>query len=484
MRFLLLLLALTAANLVQAQSCVPVAPLNLQSVFTLGAGATLSWDAVPGSVACQVTGEEVGTGMSRNRVVSGLEMTSVFIPQSFLTPDADYTWKVRCACSIDPLDVSPYSADQTFSVFSSNTLGNTLHIDSLTEPGYNLFFPHNQNDVWLVDNCGRVVNVWEDSVYVPGNSVEILPSGRLLRLGSAGRFSNLVFNAGGAGTAVQLKTWNNAPLWEYVISDSLERMHHDFAPLPNGNVLLIVWEYRSDVEAIANGRDPAMIPDGQVHPDKVVELQPVFPDSAIVVWEWTSWDHMIQDFDSTKAGFGVVADHPELIDINKGDMVKDWMHMNSIHYDEERDLIFLSVPTFSEFWVIDHSTTTVEAAGHTGGARGMGGDLLYRWGNPQMYDRGTAADQKLDYQHDVQIIGDFLEPGHPDMGKLLLFNNRIGGDFSTVDQLILPWDAAGNFPPVRPGGRTLQNGDSSLPRLRSFTVLDFPEHSVFAMAIP
>ncbi len=81
-------------------------------------------------------------------------------------------------------------------------------------------------------------------------------------------------------------------------------------------------------------------------------------DTGEIVWQWNAWDHLIQDFDNTKDNFGVVADHPELIDINFArDGGADWLHTNSVAYNEEFDQIILSNRGTSEIWVIDHSTT-------------------------------------------------------------------------------------------------------------------------------
>jgi hypothetical protein len=143
----------------------------------------------------------------------------------------------------------------------------------------------------------------------------------------------------------------------------------------------------------------------------------------------------------------VVADHPELVDVNFPRTVPaagNWNHVNGIDYDPINDWIVLSTRLLSEIWIIDHSTTTAEAASHKGGKRGKGGDLLYRWGNPAAYRRGSAADQKLFFQH----APTFIRPGLAGAGHLLVFNNDVGqagSKHSEVWELELPIDDEGGF---------------------------------------
>jgi hypothetical protein len=109
------------------------------------------------------------------------------------------------------------------------------------------------------------------------------------------------------------------------------------------------------------------------------------------------------------------------------------------------DQIALSPLCLSEVWIIDHSTTKAEAAGHSGGQSGRGGDLLYRWGNPQAYRAGIAADRQLYAQHNVQWIA----PGLAGAGDLLIFNNLAGTpedlQYSTVLEIATPVNAQGTY---------------------------------------
>ena len=245
--------------------------------------------------------------------------------------------------------------------------------------------------------------------------------------------------AGGGGEFVEMRSWENDLLWSFELNDSTARLHHDIAPMPNGNILMVAWELKTADEAIAAGRDPSTLSQGKLWPDYIIE---VIPANGQVVWEWHAWDHLIQDHDPDKANYGVVEDHPELININwdTSDGHPDWMHSNAIDYSLELDQILLSVPTFNEVWIIDHSTTTAEAAGHTGGMGGRGGDLMYRWGNPATYGAGTVDDQKLFFPHDIHWVDEFVDFSFPHYGKIAVFNNRVGADFSTANVFNPPWD--------------------------------------------
>jgi hypothetical protein len=316
--------------------------------------------------------------------------------------------------------------------------------------GYTMFSPQSNVDVYLIDNNGELVHSWVNSANGP--LAYLLDNGDIVMGVSKG---TQWFPVPGNQGTLQRFDWDGNLIWEWAYSDTMKQTHHDIEPMPNGNILAIAFERKNMAECIAAGRDTGKLPDGELFPEHIIEIQPVGADSAVIVWEWHVWDHLVQDFDSTQANYGVVADHPELIDINytRGGVNNgaDWNHANSIDYNAELDQIVISVNAFEEWWIIDHGTTTAEAAGHTGGLRGKGGDILYRWGNPQAYDRGTSADQHDYRQHNVH----WIESGLPGAGRMMLFNNGNGRPvatpYSSFEEVVTTVDSTGNYPDPLPG---------------------------------
>lgn len=357
-------------------------------------------------------------------------------------------------------------------------------------PGYTLLAPFSDTTTYLIDLDGNVVHTWE-SRYKPGLLAYLLPDGRLLRGISVEAEVPFRDNGGDAG-GLQLFSWDGELLWEYHVATELGLQHHDLEPLPNGNVLVIVREVRTREQVRDAGRLPDAIGDDGMWPCALLEIEPLPPIGARVVWEWHAWDHLIQDLDPEKESFGVVADHPERININ-GDIPRpeeseepddaalapeelaqmravgylaaddtvddaerkrrrnaDWLHLNAVDHHAELDQIAVSTPRMSEVWIIDHGTTTAEARGSSGGRRGRGGDLLWRWGNPQIWQRGGKDDRQLFFQHDVQ----WIPAGFPGSGHLTIFNNgrqRPGGDRSSVLEVA---------PPLLPDGTYARDDDA------------------------
>jgi len=331
-----------------------------------------------------------------------------------------------------------YAQDQTVGLFT---------YDSASYEGYTLIAPNLSGTTYLIDNYGRIVHTWE-SEYAPGKAVYLLENGILLRSISLPEYGS---EGSGAGGGFQKINWNGDVIWEYHYASDTYLQHHDIEPLPNGNVLLLAWDYRSHEEYLEAGRDPQYTNDSEVQMEKVIEVQQSSLYSGTIVWEWFIYDHLIQDFDSTKNNYGIIAEHSELIDINALNVYrKALFHGNTVTYNPDFDQIVISGNSYSEIWIIDHSTTTAEASGHTGGKSGKGGDILYRWGNPANYDAGNEDDRIFYAQHDIQ----WIEEDHPGAGNLLVFNNgrmRPGADYSTADEFVPPVDGMGNYSIPEPG---------------------------------
>ena len=319
-------------------------------------------------------------------------------------------------------------------ILFSQTIGLQQHDAGSLDDGYVLFAPNTSTTTYLIDKCGKQIKTWP-STYKTGQSCYLLPDGTLLRTGNT---NNTNFTAGGTGGIVQKIDWNGNVTWSYTVSDATKCQHHDVKALPNGNVLIIAWELKTNTQAIASGRNPSLVPT-TVWSEQILEVQPSGLSGGTIVWEWHLWDHLVQDYDATKSNYGTIASSPKLLNINYNASATstDWIHMNAIDYNPVLDQIVMSSHNLNEIWIIDHSTTTAQAATHSGGNSGNGGDIIYRWGNPAAYNNGATTDKKLFGQHNAR----WIESGLPFENQIMIFNNglnRTGGNYSTVEIINTP----------------------------------------------
>jgi len=305
-------------------------------------------------------------------------------------------------------------------------------------PGYVLFQPSASSKTYLINMDGEVVHTWKGDLSCMQSY--LLENGHLFRLERDPDFP--VFAAGGQSGRIKEYDWEGNLIWDFKYANENELIHHDFEILPNGNILAISYEVKSYEEAVNAGKNPELVAKAGIWPDKIIEIKPTRPSGGEIVWEWHMWDHLVQDIDQTKANYGVVADSPRKININAGshemppmteeqiidmkqigfltsnatldNQASDIIHTNAISYSPELDQIVISSPNMGEIFIIDHSISTEEA-------KGSAGDVLYRWGNPANYGRGTEEDQRLFGQHDIK----FIKKGYPGEGHLMVFNNDI-----------------------------------------------------------
>ncbi|TBV26991.1 MULTISPECIES: arylsulfotransferase family protein [Flavobacteriaceae] len=317
--------------------------------------------------------------------------------------------KVLVLCSI-LLTIMGCSDDDTNEISNDDSTG---EIEGIDTNSYIMVVDTNFNSVFLINHDGDELFEWDFTGEQLGNDAELQDDGSLI-VELKTNNSNISF--GGYGGKFRKINADQSTDWEVSYSGSSYRAHHDFDYLSNGNIIFLVWEEVTATEAEQMGFSA----NNAIYPEAIVELN---PETNEVVWEWHAKEHLIQDYDSTKDNYGVVANNPNKININYNSSQSDGdiMHANGITVDETNDLIYVTVNYYNEVWVIDHSTTTTEAASDTGGNYGLGGDLVYRFGNPDTYDNtGTITLNRVHY------------PNLLDTGNMLVYSNNIYNGQSAV----------------------------------------------------
>jgi len=280
-------------------------------------------------------------------------------------------------------------------------------------PGQTLYSIKNSLASYLVDTNGTTTHTWTHTSGTPTcYSTYLMPGGILWRTVT---LTGTSFTGGPISGRVIKYDYNGTVLWDYTYSTTNYVTHHDICPMPNGNVLMIAYERKTAAEVTAAGCSTFS---SEMWPDKIVEVQPTGATTGTVVWEWHAWDHLVQNTNASAANYqSSIANHPELLNINYNTQ-KDWLHLNGVSYNPILDQITFSSHNLNEVYVVDHSTTTAEAASHSGGNSGKGGDILYRWGNPAAY--GATGTQILKVVHDAHWIAE----GCPNAGELAGYNNQ------------------------------------------------------------
>ncbi|MBN1309712.1 MAG: aryl-sulfate sulfotransferase [Chitinispirillaceae bacterium] len=378
--------------------------------------------------------------------------------------------------------------------------GSVNTVSALTE-GYVLSAAFMSDTTDLFDKDGNIIFKWVhtiidtiiDSSRTPprvttskvsatcGYSCYLLENGNLLR--SCSRPGLRVGDgAAPVNGVIQEVDLDGTILWEDTIADVDQSLHHDFKPIkkPDGsyNVLAVSFVTATKEVAVAAGVDSAVFGTGMMQrksfqAEKIIEIKPDLTGAgnSEIVWQWHILDHV--------ASKDNVLAHPELFDGTHPTwpaFPAQWVHLNGIDYSAEKDLVLFSSRVFSEVYVIDHSTSTEEARGSTGGNYGKGGGLLYRWGHPSNYimefidsmiitperitvRRGdttitpaetTIVTKRLGHEGDLVNClhcPTWIPEGYRNAGNILFFHNNADANMKQVGCSqaveINPWDAEG-----------------------------------------
>jgi hypothetical protein len=315
-----------------------------------------------------------------------------------------------------------------YEAFQGHT-GVIIYDELNAENVYTLLAPGSETISYLIDMEGYIVHLWDTEFLVadrnpgsesdtnqrPGLHDRLLNNGNLLR-----GFRPTTFNdqgevitrprIGGSSGGVQEFTWDGELVWQYILASETAVQHHSFYRMPNGNTLILGWEKVECADATALGRNPGTcVEENGLWPDYIEEVN----QAGEIVWEWHVWDH--------------IGDGPGQFNINAlTDPVilndHDWTHGNTVEYDQVNDLVMTNFRNWGELFVIDHNTTTEEAAGPAG-------EIMFRWGNPSSYLAGDPpgfnddGDQQLFGSHCAVFLGTGDNINFGTLGNILVFDN-------------------------------------------------------------
>ena len=139
-----------------------------------------------------------------------------------------------------------------------------------------------------MDNNYNIVNTWE-SDYCVAHTPYLINDTILVR---PGRIYPPFFDAGGIGGIIQKYNWQGDVVWEMMWANNQYQQHHDIEILPNGNILLISYDRKSQEEVLGLGK---ISHNGDFWSETIFEIELIGTDEYNIVWQWSLFDHLIQE---------------------------------------------------------------------------------------------------------------------------------------------------------------------------------------------
>jgi hypothetical protein len=301
----------------------------------------------------------------------------------------------------------PLTAAYALEVFSAET-ETRLYKPDKSFGGYFMPMDHVGSTHYLMDMMGNVVH----SINAKGGVPIFAPDGKLWSIG-------------------YIQDWDGNVLWEFdptrdAPTHPAFTMHHDMKRIWNKQLkqytqLINCNRPITQAEAVAAGADPSITYGNRLTGyDFVIEVNM----AKQIVWEWDPWLHTCQNVNPAWPNYVAnTKDAPGKLDINwrtdaqqpasTPGLAMDWLHVNSIDYNEDTGHVAINPKHFSTFIVVDHDKTfvsTTNFAANIAAAAGPDGDIIYRFGNPSMYNAGkapgyaTEGDQQMYGIHNIQWI--------------------------------------------------------------------------------
>lgn len=242
-----------------------------------------------------------------------------------------------------------------------------------------LVVPDYGKETILLDDAGKEVLIWKSEM-PNGGGARLLKNRSLLHM--VNRPLQRPFTKAISGGGLEVLDSESRVVWSFWNATSEHASCGDVLMLPNGNVLTTIVEWKSREEVIQAGRDPKLVdPNGMLIPG-IMEVKPNGPTAGLPVWKWSLWNHLYQLKYPEAANYSFPKPKEGCVNINLGKQKRrGWILPFELEYNEKEQLILL-ISQNQQAWVIDHSTTTAEAATDKGGRFGKGGRLLLNLAAP------------------------------------------------------------------------------------------------------